>query len=92
MFGLKKQRSRSFRRSIEAEFRTDLEHIRKIASIPLEGRIPGQELFLEAMREKYPTGEECPSYRFNRVSKEVQEEYLRVHKEICSLLYPNQSL
>ena len=89
MFGLKKQRSRSFRRSIEAEFRTDLEHIRKIASIPLEGRIPGQELFLDVMKEKYPTGEECQNYRFDRVSK---EEYLKVHKEICSLLYPNQSL
>jgi len=92
MFGLKEARNIGFMNLLESEFKTDLEHIARVTSVPQEDRTDGQEFFLNIMREKYISDKGCPSRKFKKVSRELQEEYSRVHQEICSLLYPAQDL
>lgn len=78
---------KSFQNLLKVEFQKDLEAVIQLSSIDSYESPNAQNALMELMREKYTPEGVCPSPQFPYVSKHLQQEYGRIHEQICSVLY-----
>lgn len=78
---------KAFELFLRSEFWRDLRSAVELRKKSFHERIDSDETTLKKLKDKYRPDGECPSELFPLVSKDLQENYMAMHRQICSLLY-----